>query len=153
MWVQLRWIVCVFPRSFVVFPLHLQRTHLQWHSLFGYVSGAEQKKGPLCMLHTSQIFRYTPDSWVHAIVGYVALIRTCREVFGHHFGFLRFFRTKTKEWLFSERDWSATTKDGGEKRRKTKLGDSNMSANPASWHTDGEGTQVARPVPTRFLED
>lgn len=96
---------------------------------------------------------HVSDSKVHAIVGYVALIGTCREVFRHHFGFLRFFQTNTKEWLFSERDWSATTKEGGEKRRETKHGNSSMSVSPASWHTDSEGTQVARPIPHYFWKN
>lgn len=61
--------------------------------------------------------------------------------------------------VFSERDWSATAKDGGEKRREAKFGDSehasepdhchvscgHMPVNLASWHTDREGTQEARP--------
>lgn len=69
--------------------------------------------------------------------------------------------------VFSERDWSATTKDGGEKRREAKLGDSehasepdhghvscgHMSVNLASWHTDGEGTRRLDLVPQNFWKN
>lgn len=69
--------------------------------------------------------------------------------------------------VFSERDWSATAKDGGEKRREAKIGDSKhvsepghchvscgyMSVNLASWHTDGGLHRRLGLIPTKFLEE
>lgn len=67
--------------------------------------------------------------------------------------------------VFSERDWSATTKDRGE---KPSLGTASMpvnlttvmshvgghmSVNLASWHTDGEGTRRLDLVPQNFWKN